>query len=719
MTARRLLLALLTIVVAAVPGSAPAHGAYGFIQEWGSPGTGAGQFTDLRDVATDANGNVFTAEAGRLQKFGPSRTFLLERSGEPGGNFTSLAVHGAGATGVVYTVDRTRGVLRYRASDLAPLGALPLGSVPADWAAPRAVTVDHLGDVIVAFPNDTAVPGKISGVGMWNASGGFIRTIGSYATADVVGTPDHEKYTTPLDVDDDQQPGGKVWVVDAGKEAVFSFSRTTGIYEGRSESSSPAWQPRAVAVMPLDPLLNQLFVPRTVFVADHTTPPSTVSGRLFVWRDSGPFHARFGERGTGPGQFGLISGLEIDAVQRMFAADGTNAKVLEYGNGGTPGPGDPQDPPPTPPVSGVSSAPPPPSSDPLASSPTPLVCIGLWSASTCGWLPKPQPLQVCVSYWENCNGFMGMKPAKPGTIDLSGFPSTITVDVECGSGPKKGKKRATAVAAQTPSYLKPETECLLEQYVNGDVPDEALQRKKIELLWNIDARAFKAEVAAAYAVTVSGLRAAADPLMGDDVNAWGVKLFFFLSDYIDAQYDELAKIGRPFTVPQAMVSPQRACPSGLTPQDAQSCAELVTALGATIKGSLTLLNRRKLDLFLDMPFEQYYAKLEKEMKKKLDELEGLKEPGGKTRSAAASRLASRKQFVLARAQARLTVGKRGKVRLTFSKETRAHLRALRRAGVRRFDARVLVRSGSTPANQVTRTQKVTISLVKVKKSRGR
>lgn len=725
-TPLRILLSVLVAGIVAAAAASPALGAYGFIQEWGGPGTAEGKFTDLRDVATDSVGNVYTVEANRLQKFGPGRTFLKAAGG--GADFTSVAVFGTGATGVVYVVDRDLGLLRFRASDLAPLGALPLGGVPATWGKPRAVSVSQLGNLVVAFPNDTGEPGKISGVGMWNDAGGFIRQIGAYSAVDgAPNSPESTSYKTPVDVDDDGVPGGRVWVMDAGKQALFSFARDTGVYLTRAQGSSPTWDPHALAVMPLDPVFSGS-ASTSVYFADHNA-----AQRMWVWDGTGTSYlGRFGERGTGAAKYGRIAGIDIDAVQRMFVADADQSKVLEYGNGGTPGPGDPKDPEPPPvvPVGSSSSG----SSgsgggdDPLKNSPTPLVCIGLWSAATCGWLPPPTPVQVCVSYWENCNGFGGSKPAKQGTIDLSGFPSSISVDVECGAG-GSSTPRATAVAARAPSFLKPETECLIEQYLTGDLPEKALYRKRIELAWNMDARAFKAEVAASYAVVVSGLRAAVEPLLGDDVNPWGIKLFFFVSDYIDQAYDEMAVIGKPYTVPEVTVSAARACPAELPEKDARACAELVGALNATIKGSLTLLKRRKLDQFLDMPFDEYFTQLEAEFRKKYpriweqmhsdgDGKKGGAEPRSVSDAVAAAkagrRVALGKRFVLARAETRLRVGQRGRMRLVFPKATRAYLRSLRRAGVRSFTANVTVKSGSTFANQSRTTVPLKISLVKVR-----
>ncbi len=56
-----------------------------YLLQWGSGGSGMGQFLDPVGVATDADGNVFVTDRDnhRVQKFTGEGSFLMQR-GSPG-----------------------------------------------------------------------------------------------------------------------------------------------------------------------------------------------------------------------------------------------------------------------------------------------------------------------------------------------------------------------------------------------------------------------------------------------------------------------------------------------------------------------------------------------------------------------------------------------------------------------------------------------------------
>ncbi len=711
MTLRRGVLVLLLSLVAVLgAATAPAFGAYGFIQEWGSAGTDPGKFSDLRDVATDTNGNVFTLEAARIQKFGPDRAFLTQVAVPPGDNDTSIAVKGAGATGIVYVVDRDHGIRTYRASDLFPLGTVTLAGVSPTWAKPRALAIDYLGNLIVSFPDDYgAVPPKISGIAMFQDTGAFIRNVGTYDTNDVTAG-EQRSFVTPVDVAVDDQIGtdGQIYAVDSTKRRLFHWDRTTGD-NPNTFTPSPAsrWDPRAVAVMPLEPIFGD-GASTSVLVADHSVPPQAPQdGRMWDVRGAGTFLGYFGTRGTGTEKYGLISGIAIDAFQRMFVADATQSKILEYGNGGTPGPGDPKDPDPPPNVN-------PPAPKPIENT-QPIICIGLWSAATCGSLPKPDPIYVCVSYWENCNGFGGSKPAKPGTIDMSGFPSSLQVDVGCSAESKKNPYTSRAVGDEVPApdYVTPETECLLRGYLEGTLDKDQLEDRRAEVLWNIDARTFKGEVAAAYAQVIKGLSIVVAPFESNE-DEWAAKIFLFSADYADKVFDEMAKPGVPFASGVRGLSANAVCLNLENEDQFKRCSALITGYNEALRGQLTLLNFRKQQLFLHVSFEGY----KKLIKKKMEDFEKKykAKPLKQRAITSATKLnVLKKRFVIGAGQLKLKPGKTGKLKIVISKAMRAHLKALKKAGVKTFKVRAVTEGSTVPGISGKRTKTITISLVKVKK----
>lgn len=75
--------------------------------EWGSEGTGEGEFSSPRALAVDTSGNVFVADGGRIQKFDSSGNFLGEwgRWGSGDGEFTFPEAIAVDLSGNVYVAD--------------------------------------------------------------------------------------------------------------------------------------------------------------------------------------------------------------------------------------------------------------------------------------------------------------------------------------------------------------------------------------------------------------------------------------------------------------------------------------------------------------------------------------------------------------------------------------------------------------------------------------
>lgn len=782
MRARRpALVTLLTCVFATVPATS-ALAAYGFIQEWGGAGTGHGQFTDLRDVATDTNGNVFALEADRIQKFGPDRAYLRSVTPDPGYHFESLTVRGAGADGVVYVVDRDHGVLRYRSSDLAPLTPVNLAPVAqtTNFAKPRRITTDYLGNLIITFPNDygAAAP-TVSGVAMYQSTGVFIRTLGLYGATDPGGAaapPENfnTAYLTPVDVDDDQEvngvggnasTAGSAWIADAdaAKLRLQSLPRDNDPDGYTARQSSPLWHPAAVAVMPADPVFGGVVAKTSIYSWgdwDGTDTGGTFEA-MNVWRDTGGAagFGKFGQHGTGAGKFSAIAAIDIDGAQRMFVADPVQAKILEYGNGGSPGPGDPTEAPPsstpppapTPDPSSGSGVPPPSSgnsgANPISQLPESdqlIVCFAFYATQGCGAIPQPTPLKVCVSLWENCNGFNGMKAAPSGTIDMSGFPSSLTVDAGC-AGRSSPTRRAVVRQAASPSQV----ECILDGYFEAPAGSEELARKKLQLQYQSDARVFKAEVGRSYDVVISGLQIATENLTGND-DAERARLAIRASGgaALDAIFTSVATPGRPYKAPTgAVISVPAICDPIATVEAKLKCQAVITALDQTLVGSLGLLAQRKTQLYLDLSIDDYVKLLNqkdadnraaksaeamrrrdelvlvlneynqrlqnaqseddrqailKDIARIHDEIAALEKKAGLAPRAVASakakkkRRAAQKTIYLGYGRATIAPGKRGKLKIRFTKANRAYLRALRRTGVKKIRAVFVLRGGSTP-----------------------
>jgi tripartite motif-containing protein 71 len=89
--------------------SAPSASAFGFVTQWGTMGSGDGQFNGANAVATDASGAVYVSDGSnnRVEKFSASGAFIT-KWGTPGsgnGQFNTPDGIATDSVGNVYVAD--------------------------------------------------------------------------------------------------------------------------------------------------------------------------------------------------------------------------------------------------------------------------------------------------------------------------------------------------------------------------------------------------------------------------------------------------------------------------------------------------------------------------------------------------------------------------------------------------------------------------------------
>jgi sugar lactone lactonase YvrE len=123
--------------------------------DWGSNGSGNGQFQSPQGIAVDSANNVYVADTGnnRIQKFNSSGTYLSQfgTSGSGNGQFTSPDGVTADSSGNVYVADT--GNHRIEKFDSAGTFVEALGSNgngDAQFSGPQDIAADAFGNVFVA-----------------------------------------------------------------------------------------------------------------------------------------------------------------------------------------------------------------------------------------------------------------------------------------------------------------------------------------------------------------------------------------------------------------------------------------------------------------------------------------------------------------------------------------------------------------------------------------
>lgn len=104
-----------------------------FLFQWGSQGSGPGQFQDMGDIAIDVNGNVFVSDPAlhRVQEFGPDGSFLGFLEGVGGAQLNYPLGIAADGQGNIYVAD-------YLDSAVLKYGPAATAATPTSWGRVKA-----------------------------------------------------------------------------------------------------------------------------------------------------------------------------------------------------------------------------------------------------------------------------------------------------------------------------------------------------------------------------------------------------------------------------------------------------------------------------------------------------------------------------------------------------------------------------------------------------
>lgn len=120
-----------------------------FLTQWGSKGTGDGQFLRPAGVDTDSQGNVYVYDVYTdvIQEFSPSGTFEARLGAKGGGNKSNDPSHIAvGTDGKIYESDS-----QLKQVEVYAAGGSPTSTWKFAWG-PTGIALDSKGDVILTLP---------------------------------------------------------------------------------------------------------------------------------------------------------------------------------------------------------------------------------------------------------------------------------------------------------------------------------------------------------------------------------------------------------------------------------------------------------------------------------------------------------------------------------------------------------------------------------------
>lgn len=259
-----------------------------YITQWGTEGSGNGQFELPNGVAVDASGNVYVADTNnsRIQKFTSSGSYLTQWSAN---NPTAVAVDTSG--NVYVTADYYR-VRKFTSS----------GTLLTQWGVPGT----GIGQIQYAVGLALSPSGNVyvtdvqtSRVQVYTGSGTYLTQWG---------------FTDPWGAAVD--PSGNVYVADDIQVAQFSSAGSFLRFFGHFGFGNGGLQyPKGVAV---DASYN-------VYVAD------SQNHVVQKFAGDGTFLTQWGGFGGGNGQFRWPWGVALDASYNVYVADWGNHRIQKFG----------------------------------------------------------------------------------------------------------------------------------------------------------------------------------------------------------------------------------------------------------------------------------------------------------------------------------------------------------------------------------------------------
>jgi len=295
-----------------------------FITQWGSTGSGNGQFNGPSGVAIDNAGNVYVT-GDRIQKFTSTGTFLAvwAGSGSVPGQFSNPQGITGDSAGNVYVADSGNNRIQKFTSTgtyLTQWGSPLYGSGVGQFEYPSGIVVDSAGNVYVADTNNDRIQ-------KYTSSGTFITQWGGEGTGD-------GQFNEPSAIAVDN--AGNVYVTEERNNRVQKFN-SAGTYITQwgalGSGIGKFWTPRGIAV---DSAGN-------VYVADSN------NCRIQKFTSDGTFVMTFGSYGSGDGQFWGPHGIAVDGAGNVYVADLSNNRIQKFTSTGTfltkwgsPGSGDGQ-----------------------------------------------------------------------------------------------------------------------------------------------------------------------------------------------------------------------------------------------------------------------------------------------------------------------------------------------------------------------------------------
>lgn len=262
-------------------------------RQWGSVGSGNGQFSNPISVAVDAANNSYVLDYGghRVQKFDTNGNYLSQwgSEGTGDGQFSLPMSIAVDSTNNVYVLDATQKNVQKFTSN---------GAFIAKWGgitySPYGITIDEANNVYVT---------DYYRVIKFDASGNQLLTWGTGGSGD-------GQFGVAYGIAADKN--GHIYVADVNNSRIQKFD-TNGNFITK-------WSAAGVYNL-------------TANGSGHIyTQNNGQAGKISEYNDTGTLLSQWGALGTGDGQLGQITGINISANNLIYTVDG-NKRVSIFATG--------------------------------------------------------------------------------------------------------------------------------------------------------------------------------------------------------------------------------------------------------------------------------------------------------------------------------------------------------------------------------------------------
>lgn len=271
-----------------------------FIKKWGHAGFEDGLFWNMRSIEIDNVGNVYVGDSQRIQKFSNSGDFILKWNS---GSSYGIAIDGSNN---VFVLDADYAVVRKfdSSGNLLTIWGGP-GSDPGLFSQPTDITVDNLGTAVYVSEGVSGRIQKFSGTGtFFNQWGSEGLENGQFSVVKGI----------TVDVN------GNVLVSDTFNHRIQIFN------------SEGTWLSNLLT----PPLDGQFTSPRDLCIDNHNNLLVTdvEDDQIQKFSADLSFISKWGASGTSDGKFDRPFGIITDKDDNIYVADFDNHRIQKFNSQG-------------------------------------------------------------------------------------------------------------------------------------------------------------------------------------------------------------------------------------------------------------------------------------------------------------------------------------------------------------------------------------------------